>query len=101
MNRWIGLVALGFIAAPAAAATLTGQAAYGDWKTDAPGVTRKITPADIPATGASPVGVALASIIAKPADAGLKVPAGFHVEAFAKLEHPRLVRVAPNGDIFV
>jgi glucose/arabinose dehydrogenase len=43
----------------------------------------------------------LASIIAKPADAELKVPAGFHVEAFAKLEHPRLVRVAPNGDIFV
>jgi hypothetical protein len=27
---------------------LTGAAAYGDWRTDEPGVRRKITPADMP-----------------------------------------------------
>ncbi|HKT55057.1 MAG TPA: PQQ-dependent sugar dehydrogenase, partial [Caulobacteraceae bacterium] len=71
------------------------------WRSDAPGVTRKITPADIPPRGASPVGVALASVVDKPSGARLKAPPGFHVEAFAKLDSPRLVRVAPNGDIFV
>ena len=30
-------------------ALATGQAALGDWTTDAPGVRRKITPADMPA----------------------------------------------------
>jgi len=28
---------------------LTGAAAFGDWRTDAPGVRRKITEADLPA----------------------------------------------------
>jgi len=98
--RWSALALVGFIAAPAAAATLTGQAAYGDWRTDAPGVTRKITPADLPPDRATP-GVALSQQVARPAGAELKVPAGFTVTEFAKLDGPRQVRVAPNGDIFV
>jgi len=98
--RWSALALVGFIAAPAAAATLTGQAAYGDWRTDAPGVTRKITAADLPPDVATP-GVALAQVVARPAGAELKLPPGFTVSAFAKLDGPRQVRVAPNGDIFV
>jgi hypothetical protein len=31
-----------------ALAVLTGTAAYGDWRSDAPGMRRKITPADLP-----------------------------------------------------
>jgi glucose/arabinose dehydrogenase len=98
--RFAALSLLGLIAAPAAAATLTGQAAYGDWRTDAPGVTRRITPADLPPDVAAP-GVALAQQVARPAGAELKVPPGFTVSQFAQLDGPRQVRVAPNGDIFV
>ncbi|HEX4198351.1 MAG TPA: PQQ-dependent sugar dehydrogenase [Caulobacteraceae bacterium] len=89
-------------ALPAGAATLSGQAAYGDWRSDAPGVVRHITPADVPAKGASPIGVAPAGISARPAGAEIKTLPGFSVTAFATgLEAPRLLRPAPNGDVFV
>jgi glucose/arabinose dehydrogenase len=96
------LALLGCAAAlPVGAATLTGSAAYGDWRSDAPGVVRKITVADMP-TGA-PTGIAVAppNVAPRPAGAELKTPPGFSVSAFATLDEPRLIRVAPNGDIFV
>jgi len=86
--------------APAATATLTGQAAFGDWRSDAPGVTRKITPADLPAPDLVPH-FGLPASAPRPAGAELKVPPGFSVSAFATLQGPRQVRVAPNGDVFV
>jgi hypothetical protein len=96
------LVLLACCSAPAGGATLTGQAAYGDWRSDAPGVVRRITPADMPAKGTSPVSVAPPSVSPRPAGAEIKTPAGFSVSAFAtKLDGPRLLRVAPNGDVFV
>ena len=88
------------LAASAGAQTRTGTAAYGDWQGDAPGVWRKITPADLPAPYATKPSAALSSHVARPAGASLKVPPGFTVEPFAKLQGPRMVRVAPNGDIF-
>jgi hypothetical protein len=88
-------------ALPAGAATLSGQAAYGDWRVDAPGVVRHITPADMPDRGASPIGVAPPSVVARPAGAQIKTLPGFSVTAFATgLEGPRLLRLAPNGDMF-
>jgi hypothetical protein len=92
---------LGLIAAPALAATITGMAAYGDWRTDAPGVVRHITPTYIPKDVPAPPGVAPPSVVARPAGAELKTLPGFTATVFAKLEGPRQVRVAPNGDIFV
>ena len=79
---------------------LTGAAAYGDWRTDAPGVRRKLTPADMPPPSRS---VANPSRIAARRDGALpKAPAGFVVSLFASgLDQPRVVRVAPNGDVFV
>jgi glucose/arabinose dehydrogenase len=100
MRRTALVLLCGLIGSPATAATLTGKAAYGDWKTDAPGVTRKITPADLPPDVATP-GVALSQQVPQPAGATLKLPPGFTVTAFAKLDGPRQVRVAPNGDVFV
>lgn len=50
----------------------TGSSAYGDWQTDAPGVIRKITPADLPAPLASPLTANRSKVIPKPADAELK-----------------------------
>jgi glucose/arabinose dehydrogenase len=98
--RWAAVVLVSLIALPAAAATLTGKDEYGDWKSDAPGVTRKITPADLPPPGAA-LTFALSQQVARPPGAELKVPPGFTVSQFAQLDGPRQVRVAPNGDIFV
>lgn len=78
----------------------TGPAAYGDWRTDAPGVRRLIRPNDLPAPEAS--ASATARVVARPAGAELKAPPGFKVEPFARgLRDPRQLRVAPNGDVFV
>jgi glucose/arabinose dehydrogenase len=78
-----------------------GPAAMGDWRTDAPGVVRRIAAADLPAAYATHPTAAPAALVARPADAALRTPPGFTVAAFAKLDHPRQIRVAPNGDIFV
>jgi len=79
-----------------------GAAAYGDWRTDAPGVRRKLTPADMPAPLASRPVANPSRVVVRPADALPKLPPGFVVSLFAKgLKEPRVVRVAPNGDIFV
>jgi glucose/arabinose dehydrogenase len=82
--------------------TRVGAAAYGDWRTDAPGVRRKITPADMPEPMASRPVANQSERVARPAGALPRVPEGFAVDLFASgLEEPRVVRVAPNGDIFV
>jgi glucose/arabinose dehydrogenase len=79
-----------------------GAAAYGDWRTDAPGVTRKITPEDLPAPLASEPVANPSRLAAQPAGASPKAPPGFSVSVFAKgLVQPRVIRAAPNGDIFV
>jgi glucose/arabinose dehydrogenase len=82
--------------------TLLGAAAYGDWRSDAPGVRRKLTPADMPKPLASPLVANPMRLVARPAEALPKIPPGFTVSLFAKgLKGPRVARVAPNGDIFV
>jgi len=81
---------------------LSGPAAYGDWRADAPGVRRHIKASELPAPFATPSTRNGVSIVAKPANAQLKVLSGFAVQLFAdKLERPRILRPAPNGDIFV
>jgi hypothetical protein len=92
-------VLIALAASGAAAAVLTGPAAWGDWTTDAPGVTRKLTLDSLPTTETR-IGVAPAVIIPRPADARLSVPAGFAVSEFATLDAPRQLRAAPNGDVF-
>ncbi|HWK47184.1 MAG TPA: sorbosone dehydrogenase family protein [Stellaceae bacterium] len=80
----------------------TGRAAYGDWRGDAPGVRRKITPADLPPPFSTDSAGDDAGIVARPAGALPAAPPGFTVQLFASgLDNPRLVRVAPNGDIFI
>ena len=101
------IAALTCLSAPGASAAetrtvRTGAAAFGDWTTDAPGVRRKITVADLPSPFATESAGNRPTIVPRPADATLKVPSGFKVEQFADgLEQPRLLRVAPNGDIFI
>jgi glucose/arabinose dehydrogenase len=83
-------------------ALLTGQAARGDWTTDAPGVRRKLTPADLDKPYETKSVDNGPKIVARPEGAWPKAPAGFEVTEFAsKLDRPRVVKTAPNGDIFV
>ena len=101
------LASLAVVAAPLFAladesATRIGAAAYGDWRSDAPGVRRKLTEADMPAPGASRSAANPSWAVARPDGALPKAPAGFAVSLFASgLNEPRVVRVAPNGDVFV
>lgn len=80
----------------------TGAAAMGDFRTDGPGVRRRITVGDLPAPFATASARNSPSIVSPPAGRQLLVPPGFAVELFAQdLVNPRLLRVAPNGDLFV
>ena len=83
-------------------ATLTGQDAFGDWQRDKPGTVRLIRPEDLPKPGATPSAANMSRVVAKPTSSGLQVPPGFKVELFADgLSGPRIIRTAPNGDLFV
>ena len=99
------LVLLGLVGAtPAFAdeAVRTGAAAFGDWRTDAPGVRRLITPADLPAPFATHSTANMSQHEARTGAEIPKAPSGFTVDLFATgLNMPRVIRVAPNGDIFV
>ena len=103
--RRSGIAAMMVLAATGAQAqttTLTGQAAYGDWHADAPGVRRHITANDLPAPYASRSASNGPSVIGAAAGATPRVPPGFTVSRFAEgFDTPRLIRVAPNGDIFL
>jgi glucose/arabinose dehydrogenase len=99
---------LGCVLASTGAATAAqsvrrvGKAAFGSWQLDKPGTIRLIRPQDLPALGASRSGVNVSRIAARPAGAVPQVPPGFKIGLFAAgLSGPRIVRVAPNGDIFV
>jgi glucose/arabinose dehydrogenase len=80
----------------------TGEAAKGDWTTDAPGRRRKLTPADMPAPYATPSADNGPRMIPRPEGAAPRAPEGFRVALFAfGLTDPRMIRAAPNGDLFV
>jgi glucose/arabinose dehydrogenase len=86
----------------------TGAGAFGTWEADAPGVARHIRPADLPPptlTGndhEAPDFENMAKVVEAPKGKMPDVPAGFAVQVFASgLNRPRVIRIAPNGDIFV
>ena len=81
---------------------LTGQAAFTDYTKEQPGVRHHITVGDLPQPYATPGVDAGSSNIPRPADAWPKAPAGFKVDQYyTGLDQPRLIRTAPNGDLFV
>jgi len=81
---------------------LQGQDAYGNWQADKPGTVRLIRPQDLARPNATPSVASFSKVVPRPPEAALQVPAGFKIELFAEsLRAPRIVRVAPNGDVFV
>jgi hypothetical protein len=86
----------------------TGASAFGTWESDAPGVSRHISPTDIPPPThhdndpEEPDFKRMPKVVAAPQGKMPDVPKGFAVQVFATgLKQPRVIRVAPNGDIFV
>ena len=81
---------------------LKGEGAYGDWREDAPGVRRLITAADMPKPYATKSVDNEAHVVSRPNNAWPQVLAGFKVDQIATgLSEPRLIRTAPNGDLFI
>ena len=81
---------------------LTGQAAFTDYRTQKPGIRHKIAVADLPKPFSTESAGNGPTLVPRPKDAWPVAPAGFHVDLYASgLDGPRLIRTAPNGDLFV
>ncbi|MBO0800491.1 MAG: sorbosone dehydrogenase family protein, partial [Blastocatellia bacterium] len=71
-------------------------------ETEAPGVRHSLTPADLPPPYATGSAVNYPTLVPQPEGVMPQVLKGFRVEKFAfNLVNPRMIRTAPNGDIFV
>ena len=80
----------------------TGRDAFGDFRSDRPGVVRLIRPADVIAPYETRSRSNGAGIVPRPAGAVPQGPDGTEVTVFATgLSGPRTLRTSPNGDIFV
>src|SRR6202021_562531 len=101
---------------------ITGQAAFADWNQQQPGVRRKITLADLPQPKPDEAVNNTPHVVPRPADAWPGRPPGFKVTLYAggdaapmqradnkqvmalsggTFTMPRLIRTAPNGDLFL
>jgi len=75
---------------------------FTDYRFESPGTVRHITVGDLPAPYATESATNGPKIGARPEGAWPKAPNGFKVGLFASgLTNPRLMRTAPNGDIFL
>jgi glucose/arabinose dehydrogenase len=90
-------------------APLAGQQAaagtplvFSSYKQQLPGTMHKITPADLPAPNEPQSAYYGPKVVARPAGAMPKTMSGFTVTEYATgLKGPRLIRKAPNGDLFI
>src|ERR1700748_1658301 len=101
--------------------TITGQAAFADWNQQHPGVRREISLADLPKPDPEEAVNTTPHVVPRPANAWPIAPAGFKVTLYAggdsapmqradnkqvmalsggTFTMPRLIRTAPNGDLF-
>ncbi len=83
--------------------TITGPAAFADYTQQHPGVRRKITVADLPEPNTKEDVDNGPTLVPRPDGAWPVAPAGFKVELYATgtFKQPRLIRTAPNGDLFL
>ena len=98
----------GSSAAPAAASSkselkdASPNAPFTDYRYEKPGTVRKISVSDLPKPFATQSAQNGTDVVSRPENAWPVAPAGFKVELFATgLENPRLLRTAPNGDVFL
>ena len=124
MSRTLPALVLA-LAAPLAAQQqplLTGQAAFTDYNQQSPGVRHRITLADLPQPKPDEAVNNTPHLVPRPDDAWPQAPVGFKVTLYAggdakpmqradnvqfmhlsggTFTEPRLIRTAPNGDLFV
>ncbi|MGO9487378.1 MAG: PQQ-dependent sugar dehydrogenase [Rhodomicrobium sp.] len=75
---------------------------FGDWRQDRPGRRYKISLDDLPMPYETRSAGNPPREVKRPVGTKPKAPDGFTVTLFAEgLESPRLIRTAPNGDLFV
>ncbi len=123
MKTSIVLLVAAFSVPAFAQQTVTGQAAFADYSQQKPGVARKITVADLPAPDPAEAVDNGPTLVPRPEGAWPIAPAGFTVTLYAggdakpmersenknsiapptqgTFRDPRLIRTAPNGDIFL
>ena len=81
---------------------LTGQQAFTDAAHESPGIRRHLTAADLPAPAPEQSVDNGPTLVPRPGNAWPIAPKGFKVELYAAdLDNPRLLRTAPNGDLFL
>ena len=81
---------------------LSGDSAFASYNNVKSGVWRHITPSDLPKPFATQSSSNGARVVDRPANAWPVAPSGFKVELYATdLTNPRLIRTAPNGDMFL
>jgi glucose/arabinose dehydrogenase len=98
-SRLAASVVLVCAAGPAVAQTTIS---FADWHADAPGVHHLITPGELPAPYASRSQSNSPSVVATRGHGAPSVPPGFTAELWARgLQMPRVLRTAPNGDVFL
>ena len=84
------------------APVLTGQAAFTDAAHESPGIRRHLTVADLPAPAPGESVDNGPTLVPRQASNWPVAPQGFKVELYATgLDNPRLLRTAPNGDLFL
>jgi glucose/arabinose dehydrogenase len=103
--------AAGFVVAFRALPLLSGAkvganeqmtAPFTDYRHEQPGTIRTITLADLPEPYRTQSADNRPHLVARPADAWPKALPGFTVTQYVTdLQNPRLIRRAPNGDLFV
>ena len=78
------------------------RAVFGDYRSERPGLFHKITPSDLPKPFSTKSAENGPTVVPRPEGAWPQAPAGFKVELYALgLKLPRLLRTAPNHDVFV
>ena len=122
----LAAASLATVASLAQQPLLTGQTAFTDWNQQQPGVRHKITLADLPGPHPEEAVNNGPHLVARPEGAWPIAPAGFKVTLYAGgdftptaasssinnqapsvpvapslFREPRLLRVAPNGDLFM
>lgn len=87
---------------PVSTDALPPQPPFTDFRFEEPGKIRKITVQDLPAPYATHSAANGPQLVARPSGAWPKSLPGFRVQQYATgLDNPRLLRTAPNGDIFL
>lgn len=87
---------------PMATSAAAPPAPFTDFRFEQPGTMRHISVQDLPAPHSTESANNGPQLVTRPQGAWPKAPAGFRVQQYATgLDNPRLMRTAPNGDIFL